>query len=68
MRAFDFAAPISITVDGDGGSVTASYSLAMYYHAVAKEIGKLTELANAIYAYSESARIYREYSQVYGLI
>ena len=67
MRAFDFAAPLAITVEGDGESVTATYSLAMYYHAVAKELGILTELANAIYAYSESARIYRDYSVINGL-
>ena len=67
MRAFDFAAPITITVDGDNGSVSGTYSLAMYYHAVAKEIDAITGLANAIYAYSESARLYRLYSEVNGL-
>ncbi|MBR5448689.1 MAG: hypothetical protein IKV43_01755, partial [Clostridia bacterium] len=67
MRAFDFAAPITITVDGDNGSVSGTYSLAMYYHAVAKELDTLTGLANAIYAYSESARLYRLYSEVNGL-
>ncbi|MBR3681641.1 MAG: heparinase II/III family protein [Clostridia bacterium] len=67
MRAFDFATPITVTVEGEGGSVSASYSLAMYYHSVACEIGPLTEFINAIYAYAESARLYRGYSDENGL-
>ena len=63
MRAFDFAAPITITVDGECGV----YSLAMYYHSVASEMGAITEFINAIYAYSESAALYRKYSELHGL-
>ena len=67
MRAFDFASRITITVDGENGSVSDVYSLAMYYHSVATEIGMITEFINSIYAYSESAAIYREYSELNGL-
>lgn len=67
MRAFDFAAPITVTVDGADEGVSAVYSLAMYYHSVANEMGAITEFINAIYAYSESAALYRNFSQAYGL-
>ncbi len=63
MSAFDLAAPITVTVEDGDGSVSVTYNLAMYYHAVATEMGPITEFINAIYAYSESARLYRSDSE-----
>ncbi len=55
-KAFNITDDITIiTASGE-----AVYSLAAYYHHTAVELGELTDLLNALYAYSETARIYRD--------
>lgn len=56
MKAYYMLNNITITL-GNGSSCT--YSLANYYHASAKELGELTNLLNALYAYCETAQIYQ---------
>ena len=60
MYAFDLASEITLTVETEGGAASATYSLAAYYHQMATAIDDLTALVNAVYAYSEAARVYIE--------
>ncbi len=56
-KAFDMVnSAISFSVNGGD---TYSYSLANYYYHSATENDSLTRLLNALYAYCETARIYR---------
>ena len=47
---------VEITTSGG----TATYDLAIYYHYTATELGSITNLMNALYAYCECAKIYCE--------
>ncbi len=55
-KAYAMMGEITITTAGG----TAVYSVDNYYHAMANELGSLTYLLNAMCAYSETARLYKE--------
>lgn len=60
VLALDLTAPLSLEFTSSGITTTAEYSLAAYYHGVAKDEDALTYFMNALYAYSECARLYQE--------
>lgn len=51
-----FADEVTIVTD----TASARYSLAVYYHSTATELGATTNLLNALYAYCECARLYAD--------
>lgn len=55
-KAFDIIDDLTIITNGG----EATYNLATYYHHTARELGELTELVNALYAYCEAAKLFRE--------
>lgn len=61
MKAYDFASPVTVSAVIDGNTVSGEYSLAMYYHSAATDLGITLDFLNAICAYAESARLYRDF-------
>ncbi len=59
VLALDLTSPLELSFTSNGTTVGARYSLAAYYHGVAKDEDALTYFINALYAYSECARLYK---------